>query len=87
MEEDKFQLAKGCVLYFEGATEKVTREMIREATEKIEGDWEVAFVGYNKGDKVGHIRLAVENSAKKFLEKLQDQKVVSYDFYYYFFKL
>lgn len=75
VEEDKLQLPKGAVLFFEGANDDVTREILREAVEKTEGDWEVAYIDYSKGDKEGYIRFHQEDSASQFLEKLEEKKV------------
>ncbi|XP_055836749.1 la protein homolog [Episyrphus balteatus] len=72
-EEDKFQLPKGTVLFFEGATDATTRELIRSALEALEAD--VAYIDYSKADKEGHIRLHSENSAAAFLEKVEDKKL------------
>lgn len=35
---------------------------------------EVAYIDYTKGDKNGYIRLTEENSAKPFVDKLEDNK-------------
>lgn len=72
-EDDKFQLPKGAVLYFEGATEETTRELIRSALEALEAD--VAYIDYSKSDKQGHIRLHNENSAEAFIGKVEDKKL------------
>lgn len=74
-EEEKLQLPKGTVLHFTGASDVVTRELLRAAIEKIEGDLDVAYIEYSKGEKEGHIRFAQENSATKFLEKLENNKL------------
>lgn len=72
-DDDKFQLPKGAVLFFEGATEDTTRELIRTALEALGAD--VAYIDYSKSDKQGHIRLHSENSASAFLEKVEDKKL------------
>lgn len=74
-EEEKLQLPKGTVLHFAGASDAVTREILRGAVEKVEGDFEVAYVEYSKGEKEGHIRFVQENIAAQFLEKLEDKKL------------
>ena len=74
-EEAAFVLPKRSVLHFEGCNEEVTRELIRETVEKISSDFEIAYIDYSKGDKVGHLRFAEEDTAGKFLEKLEDKKV------------
>lgn len=43
---------------------------------------EVAFIDYNKGDKAGYVRLTTENTAKPFVEKLNDSKVKMSLFYF-----
>ncbi|XP_055920264.1 la protein homolog [Eupeodes corollae] len=72
-EEDKFQLPKGTVIFFEGANEATTRELIRSALEALDAD--IAYIDYSKSDKEGHIRLHNENSAAPFLEKVEDKKL------------
>ncbi|XP_004530279.1 la protein homolog [Ceratitis capitata] len=74
-EEDKLQLPKGSVVYFENSTDIVTRELLREAVEKVSGDWEIAYIDYSKGDKTGHIRFAEQDNGSKFLEKLKENKL------------
>lgn len=74
-EETAFILPKRSVLHFEGATENVTRELIREAVEKVSEDFEIAYIDFSKGEKVGHVRFTEENTAEKFLEKLEEKKV------------
>lgn len=71
---EKIVLPKGAIVYFEGASEDVTREDIREAVEKL-GDWEIAYIEFSKGEKNGNIRFSGEGIAEKFLEKLEDKKV------------
>uniref|UniRef100_A0A034VWU6 La protein-like protein n=1 Tax=Bactrocera dorsalis TaxID=27457 RepID=A0A034VWU6_BACDO len=75
VEEEKLQLPKGTVVYFENCTDVVTRELLREAVEKIEGNWEIAYIDYSKGDKTGHIRFSDENNGSQFLEKLTENKL------------
>ena len=75
VEEEKLKLPKGTVLHFLGGGETVTREILREAVDAIEGDFEVAYVEYSKGEKEGHIRFVQENTAAQFLEKLEDKKL------------
>ncbi|TMW48800.1 hypothetical protein DOY81_006114 [Sarcophaga bullata] len=74
-EEAAFVLPKRSVLHFEGCNEEVTRELIREAVEKISSDFEIAYIDFSKGDKVGHLRFTEEDTAGKFLEKLEDKKL------------
>lgn len=38
-------------------------------------DAEVAYIDYTKGDKSGYIRLTEENSAKSFVDKLENNKL------------
>ncbi|KAL9928400.1 la autoantigen-like [Glossina fuscipes fuscipes] len=71
---EKIVLPKGAIVYFEGASEDVTREDIREAVEKL-GDWEIAYIEFSKGEKSGNIRFSGEGIAEKFLEKLEDKKI------------
>jgi len=69
----KINFPKGAVVFFEGYSDKVTRELIKEAVSKF--DVEAAYIDYTKGDKSGYIRLAEENSAKSFVDKLEDNKL------------
>lgn len=75
-EENAFVLPKRSVLYFEGANDDVTREVIREAVEKVSQDFDIAYIDFSKGEKVGHVRFTEEDTAEKFLEKLEDKKVI-----------
>ncbi|XP_036327864.1 la protein homolog [Rhagoletis pomonella] len=74
-EEEKLQLPKGTVVFFENGTNTVTRELLREAIEKVSGDLEIAYIDYSKGDKIGHIRFVEENNGGEFLEKLEGNKL------------
>uniref|UniRef100_A0A1I8MGT2 La domain protein n=1 Tax=Musca domestica TaxID=7370 RepID=A0A1I8MGT2_MUSDO len=74
-EESKINLPKRSVFFFEGAKDDLSREAIKEAIQKVSSDWEIAYVEYNKGDKSGHVRFHEEDSAVKFLEKLEDKKL------------
>ncbi|XP_065355860.1 la protein homolog [Calliphora vicina] len=74
-EESAFVLPKRSVLYFEGANEDVTREVIREAVEKVSADFDIAYIDFSKGEKVGHLRFTEEDTAEKFLEKLEEKKL------------
>ncbi|XP_013115271.2 la protein homolog [Stomoxys calcitrans] len=74
-EENTITLAKGSVLFFEGATEAVTRELIKEAVGKVSSDWDIAYVDFSRGNKDGHVRFHEEGSAEKYLEKLEDKKL------------
>ncbi|XP_037811333.1 la protein homolog [Lucilia sericata] len=74
-EENAFVLPKRSVLYFEGANEDVTREVIREAVEKVSTDYDIAYIDFSKGEKVGHVRFTEEDTAEKFLEKLEEKKL------------
>ncbi|XP_073827187.1 la autoantigen-like [Musca autumnalis] len=74
-EENKINLPKRSVLFFDGAKDDLSRENIKEAITKVSTDWEIAYVEYNKGDKSGHVRFHEEDSAVKFLEKLEDKKL------------
>ncbi|XP_075153616.1 la autoantigen-like [Haematobia irritans] len=74
-EEAQFTLPKGSVLFFEGATEAVTRELIKEGVQKVSSDWDIAYVDYSRGDKTGHIRFHEEDSAEKYMEKLEEKKL------------
>ncbi|KAJ6650053.1 La protein like [Pseudolycoriella hygida] len=69
----KISFPKGALIFFEGFSETVTRELIREAITKL--DAEVAYIDYTKGDKKGYIRLSEENSAKTIVDKLEDNKL------------
>lgn len=66
-------LPKGAVLRLEGITGDVTREIIKEKIEGLEG--EVAFVDFHKGDTDGYVRLSAENSAKTVFEKIEGGKL------------
>ncbi|KAM7353735.1 la autoantigen-like [Cochliomyia hominivorax] len=74
-EESAFVLPKRSVLYFEGANDDVTREVIREAVEKVSTDFDIAYIDFSKGEKVGHVRFTEEDTAEKFLENLEDKKL------------
>uniref|UniRef100_A0A1L8EI94 Putative rna-binding protein la n=2 Tax=Haematobia irritans TaxID=7368 RepID=A0A1L8EI94_HAEIR len=74
-EEAQFTLPKGSVLFFEGATEAVTRELIKEGVQKVSSDWDIAYVDYSRGDKTGHVRFHEEDSAEKYMEKLEEKKL------------
>ncbi|XP_054743773.1 la protein homolog [Anastrepha obliqua] len=74
-EEEKLKLPRGTVVYFENSTDAVTRELLREAVEKVEGGWEISYIDYSKGDKTGHIRFADENNGSQFLNKLNENKL------------
>ncbi|XP_067623622.1 la protein homolog [Eurosta solidaginis] len=74
-DDGKIELPKGTVVHFENCTDVVSRELLREAVDKIEGDWDIAYIDYSRGEKNGHIRFAEENNGIKFLEKLQENKL------------
>jgi len=69
----KISFPKGAVVFFEGYSDKVTRELIKEAVSKF--DVEAAYIDYTKGDKSGYIRLTEGNSAKSFVDKLDENKL------------
>ncbi|KAL5285844.1 SSB family protein [Megaselia abdita] len=75
--ENKINLPTGAVVHFEGTTDEVTREDIRQKLDELEVD--VGFIDYNKGDKVGHVRLNEEGTAKTLIEKLTDSKLTIKD--------
>jgi len=73
-EEHKIELPKGALIHFDGVTdETLKREIIKEHMEKLGA--QVAFIEYSKGDKSGYIRLAVEDSAKTVLDKVENNKL------------
>ncbi|XP_037031404.1 la protein homolog isoform X2 [Bradysia coprophila] len=69
----KINLPKGAVIFFEGCSEAMTRELIKEAVAKF--DAEIAYIDYSKGDKSGYIRLTEENAAKTLIDKLDGNKL------------
>jgi len=69
----KITLPKGAVIFFEGCSDKITRELIKEAVSNL--DAEVAYIDYTKGDSKGYIRLSEENSAKSLIDKLENNKL------------
>lgn len=71
--ENTIKLPTGAVLRFEGTTDEITREDIRQKLDELEAD--VGFIDYNKGDKEGHVRLNEEGTAKTLFEKFTDSKV------------
>uniref|UniRef100_A0A1A9VZX2 Uncharacterized protein n=1 Tax=Glossina brevipalpis TaxID=37001 RepID=A0A1A9VZX2_9MUSC len=71
---EKIVLPKGAIVYFEGASDEITREDIREVVEK-RGDWEIAYIEFCRGEKNGKIRFSAEGTAEKFLEKLENKKM------------
>ncbi|KAG4070857.1 hypothetical protein HA402_011083 [Bradysia odoriphaga] len=70
----KINLPKGAVIFFEGCSETMTREVIKEAVAKL-ADAEIAYIDYSKGDKSGYIRLTEENTAKTLIDKLDGNKL------------
>ncbi|XP_037031403.1 la protein homolog isoform X1 [Bradysia coprophila] len=70
----KINLPKGAVIFFEGCSEAMTRELIKEAVAKF-ADAEIAYIDYSKGDKSGYIRLTEENAAKTLIDKLDGNKL------------
>lgn len=74
-EGNKIELPKRSVVHFEGATDSVTRELLRETIERVSSDFDVAYIDFSKGDKTGHFRFYEEDSAEKFVEKLEEKKV------------
>ncbi|XP_055371436.1 la protein homolog [Condylostylus longicornis] len=73
-DENKIQLPKGALIHFDGVTdETLKREKIKENLEELGA--QIAFIEYNKGDKSGYIRLAVEDSAKLILDKIENNKL------------
>lgn len=83
--EDKIELPKGSVVYFEGGAEDITWEDIREKIQSLGG--EVAYIDYRKGNKGGYVRLTTENSAQPFLDKLEDKKMKINDNAEYVFRI
>lgn len=71
--ENTIKLPTGAVVQFEGTTDEISREDIRQKLDELEAD--VAFIDYNKGDKSGHVRLNEEGTAKSLIEKFTDSKV------------
>lgn len=71
--ENAIKLPTGAVVAFEGSTDEIAREDIRQKLDELEVD--VGFIDYNKGDATGHVRLNEEGSAKTLIEKLTDSKV------------
>lgn len=69
----KITLPTGAVIFIEGLSETMTREVIKEAVAKFEV--EIAYIDYSKGDKSGYVRLTEENAAKTLIEKLEDNKL------------
>lgn len=86
-EEATFTLPKRSVLFFEGGTDELTRELIKEGVQNVSTDWDIAYVDFSKGDKSGHIRFHEEDSAEKYLEKLEDKKVINNTVMLYFITL
>lgn len=71
--ENTIKLPTGAVLRFEGTTDQVTREDIRQSLDEVGAD--IGFIDYSKGDTNGHVRLNEEGTAKALLEKITDSKV------------
>lgn len=71
--EPEIELAKGAVLLITAITPEVTREIIKEKIEALEGN--VAFVDFHKGDEKAYVRLNTENGAKDVFAKLTDGKI------------
>jgi len=71
--ETSIKLPTGAVVRFEGTTDEISREDIRQKMDEYEVD--VGFIDYNKGDENGHVRLNEEGTAKTFIDKLTDSKL------------
>lgn len=71
--EPEIELPKGAVLFITEIKPEVTRELIKEVIEGLEGD--VAFVDFKKGDERAYVRLSKENGAKDLLAKLDGGKL------------
>lgn len=72
-QEPAISLPKGSVLFFSGIKGDVTREVIKEKIEELDG--EVAFVDFQKGDEQAYVRLVNENAATELFKKLTDGKL------------
>lgn len=71
--EPEIELPKGAVLFITEIKPEVTREVIKETLEGLDG--EVAFVDFKKGDERAYVRLSKENGAKDLVAKLKDGKL------------
>lgn len=72
--EPAFELPKNAIVVFEGAPETSTREEIREAFEKVK-DFEIAYIEFSKGETKGSVRLTEEDTAEKYIAKVEEGKV------------
>lgn len=72
-QEPPITLPKGAVLFITEIKPDITREVIKEKIEALDG--EVAFVDFQKGDERAYVRLSKENSATEILSKLENGKI------------
>lgn len=72
-QEPAITLPKGAVLFITEIKGDVTREIIKEKIEALDGD--VAFVDFTKGDERAYVRLSKENGAKDIIGKLENGKI------------
>lgn len=72
-EEEEEGLPKGTVLKLNNLNDTTTREIIKAKLEKDFGvaQTDIAFVNFNKGETLAHLRFKEENAAKNVLEKIQ----------------
>ncbi|XP_076621868.1 la autoantigen-like [Colletes latitarsis] len=70
-------LPKGCVIHFSNASQKCSREDIKDHLGRLEAS--IAFVDFKIGDSEGWIRLEGENSAKSVVDKMKDGKLTICD--------
>lgn len=72
---DTSHLPKGASVHLDGFGKETSRETIRETILKLDESLEIAFIDYQKTDSSGIVRFAAEDTGKKFLEKLTDNKI------------
>ncbi|KAH8321251.1 hypothetical protein KR059_008486 [Drosophila kikkawai] len=72
--EPAFELPKNAIVVFEGAPETSTREEIREAFEKVK-DFDIAYIEFSKGETKGSVRLTEEDTAEKYIAKVEEGKL------------
>lgn len=76
-DKEAFALPKAAVVHFTLNDDKIelTREDIKAKIAELDESLEIAFIHFQKGDKVGDVRFGKENNGKTLMEKLDDGKV------------
>ncbi|PSN54777.1 hypothetical protein C0J52_01995 [Blattella germanica] len=69
----KEALALGAILHVKGLNEETTREDLKEKL--VNEGLDVAYLDFDKGSDEAYVRLLGENSAKNYVEKLEDKKL------------